>query len=48
MWHEWNANADDVMMMWFTLYVNPSDVMPGMCDMCADAWGTCSMYNWCA
>ena len=22
MWHEWNANADDIMMMWFTLYVN--------------------------
>ena len=21
-WHEWNANADDIMMMWFTLYVN--------------------------
>ena len=22
MWHEWNANADDIMMMWFTLYAN--------------------------
>ena len=22
MWHEWNANADDVMMTWFALYVN--------------------------
>ena len=21
-WHEWNTNTDDVMMMWFTLYVN--------------------------
>ena len=21
-WHEWNVNADDVMMMWFTLYAN--------------------------
>ena len=20
--HEWNANADDVMMMWFSLYAN--------------------------
>ena len=26
MWHEWNANANDVMMMWLALYVNPSDV----------------------
>ena len=22
MCHEWNANANDVMMTWFTLYVN--------------------------
>ena len=22
MWHEWNANANDIMMMWFALYVN--------------------------
>ena len=22
LWHEWNANTNDVMMMWFTLYVN--------------------------
>ena len=22
MWHEWNANADDMMMMWFALYAN--------------------------
>ena len=34
MWHEWNTNADDVMMMWFTLYVNPSDVKLGMHNTC--------------
>ena len=22
MWHEWNVNTDDFMMMWFTLFVN--------------------------
>ena len=22
MWHEWNVNTNDVMMMWFALYVN--------------------------
>ena len=21
-WHEWNASADDIMMTWFTLFVN--------------------------
>ena len=21
-WHEWNTNADDVMMTWFALFVN--------------------------
>ena len=40
-WHEWNVNADDVMMMWFALYVNPSDVMSGMHDMHACAWCIC-------
>ena len=22
MWHKWNKNADDIMMMWFTLYMS--------------------------
>ena len=22
MWHDWNANADDVIMTWFGLYAN--------------------------
>ena len=25
-YHEWNTNADDVMMTRFILYVNPSDI----------------------
>ena len=41
MWHEWNANAYDVMMMRFTLYATPSDVTLGMDDMHACAWRTC-------
>ena len=42
MWHKWNANADDVMMMRFTLYASPSDITLGMCDMHAQAWHMCS------
>ena len=42
-WHEWNVNADDIMMTWFALYVNPSDVTLGMCDECVCAWHMCSM-----
>ena len=42
-WHEWNANADDVMMTWLTLYVNPSDVTLGMHNACTHAWHTFSM-----
>ena len=30
-WHEWNAN--DIMMMWFALYVNPSDITSCMHDV---------------
>ena len=41
MWHECNANAEDIMMMWFTFYATPSDVMLGMHD--AHAWHTCSV-----
>ena len=32
MWHEWNVKANDVSMMWFALYANPSDIMSGMDD----------------
>ena len=42
-WHEWNANTDDVIMPWFALCVNQSDVMSGMCDTCMHAWCTGSM-----
>ena len=43
--HEWNANAYDVMMTWFTYYnymetlVTPCQA----CMMCANEWHTCSM-----
>ena len=26
MWHKYNVNAADIMMTWFTLYTNHSDV----------------------
>ena len=42
MWHEWNANTDDIMITWFTLYANSSDVMLGMHDAHAHAWHMCS------
>ena len=38
MWHEWNVNADDVMMTWFTLYVIPCDITLGMHNMHVHAW----------
>ena len=43
-WHKWNVNADDVMMTWFTLYVNPSDVMSGMCK-CTHEHGACALAS---
>ena len=42
MWHEWNVNANDIMMMRVALYVNPSDDTSGMHNMCACAWRTCA------
>ena len=42
MWHEWNANTNDIMMTWFALYLNPSDVTSGMHDRHAGAWNMCS------
>ena len=26
MWHKWNVNSDDIMLMWHALYATPSDV----------------------
>ena len=36
MWYKWNVgvNANDIMMTWFALYMNPSDITLGMCDAC--------------
>ena len=41
-WHKWNANANDIMMIWFELYANTSDIMLGMHDMHTCAWHMCS------
>ena len=37
MWWEWNTNPD-VMLMWFTLYVNSNDIMMGMHNMSMCTW----------
>ena len=36
MWYEWNANTDDMMMIWFALYANlmMSHLACAMCAMC--------------
>ena len=41
MWHEWNMNANDVMMMRLASYVNPSDVVLSTHDMHAHACAHC-------
>ena len=33
-WHEWNMNANDIMMVWFALYVNTIDVTLGAQHAC--------------
>ena len=38
-WHEWNVNADDVMMMWFALYANLV-MSHWACAMCMHMHGT--------
>ena len=45
MWHKWNVNANDMMMMWFTLFVNL--VMSHLaCMMCAHMHGTHALYKY--
>ena len=43
MWHEWNANDNDVMRMWFALHANLSDATSGMHDTSMYAQHMCSM-----
>ena len=44
-WHEWNANANDVIMMWFTLFVNL--VMSYLaCTSHAHMHGTCAQIKY--
>ena len=45
LWNEWNMNADDIMMMWFESYVNPSDVTSGMCNTHTHMHGACALSN---
>ena len=44
-WHEWNANADDIMMIWFTLFANL--VMSCLaCMMHVHMYGACVLYKY--
>ena len=43
-WHEWNANTNDIMMTWFTLYLNPSDLCQA-CATCACKHGAHALTN---
>ena len=42
-WHEWNANADDIMMTWFALYAKVVSCLA--CMMHGHAHDTCALYN---
>ena len=45
MWHEWNANADDVMMTWFALYANlVTSCLSGM--TCMHVHGACALNKY--
>ena len=45
MWHEWNVNANDVMMMWFALFANPvTSCLPCLLHM--HMHGTCALNQY--
>ena len=44
-WHKWNANTDDIMMIWFTLYVNPV-TSPLACASHAGMHAPCALYKY--
>ena len=43
-WHEWNANAGDIMVMWFASYVNLV-TSPWACASCMHVHGTCAIIK---
>ena len=45
-WHEWNANAADVTMMWFALYVNLVTSFLAYA-MCTHMHGACALCRTC-
>ena len=44
MWHEWNANAGDVMVTWFASYVNLV-TSQWACMSCAHMHDTCAIVK---
>ena len=44
MWHEWNANAGDVMVMWFASYVNLV-TSRWACASCMCMYGACAIIK---
>ena len=45
MWHEWNVNADDMMLMWFALYANLVTSCLA-CTTCVPVHGTCALIKY--
>ena len=45
MWHKWNANIDDIMMTWFTLFANLVTSCLA-CAMSAYMHGTCALNKY--
>ena len=41
-WHEWNTNANDIMMTWFGIYANLV-MLCLACKTCAHVNGTCAL-----
>ena len=44
-WHEWNTNANDIMMMWFTLYVTLVTSHLA-CTSCTQVHGACALNKY--
>ena len=45
MWHKWNVNADDVIMMWFALFANLA-MSCLACVSCMCMHGACDLYKY--
>ena len=44
MWHEWNTNTGDIMVTWFTSYVNLV-MSRWACALCTHVHGACAIIK---